>query len=48
MLHQKILKIKYLRFAKIAFPKIFRLIFLVYLKNDEMPSLNHYLEKSEK
>ena len=30
MLPQKILKIKYLRLAKNAFPKIFQLIFLVF------------------
>ena len=32
MLPQKILKIKYLRLAKNAFPKIFQLIFLVSQK----------------
>ena len=32
MLPQKILKIKYLRLAKNAFPKIFQLIFLVFQK----------------
>ena len=42
-----LLKIKYLRLAKNAFPKIFQLIFLVSQKN-EMPTLNHYLEKSER
>ena len=47
MLPQKIFKIKYLRLAKNALPKIFQLIFLVF-QNDEMPSLNHYLEKRER
>ena len=46
MLPQKILKIKYLRLAKNALPKIFQLTFL-YLKH-EITSLNHYLEKSER